>query len=146
MGVDPRYDPAFQRGFEGEVRLPETPAGAAAEPPADPVAPPAQHPTGPASPPEPPRARALPLRELARNPFLLALSTLGAVLVIGGGAWANQARKLVETRGGAATELDYWFLRTSTIAVPLMIAAGVLIIAGVLFVAAVAWNRRQSAD
>jgi hypothetical protein len=82
-------------------------------------------------------------RRLSRNPFLLALVVLGAAMTIGGIAWANQARLLVATRGGAATDLDYWFLQASVVAAPLTIIAGIGILAGVLFIAATAWNRRR---
>ena len=147
--LDPRYDPAFQRGFAGDG------AGRGAPPPAPRLEVEVDKPAviehldvieqpEAIEPVEAP-GRPLALRELTRNPFLLALTVIGAVLIIGGGAWANQARQLLAVRGGAATELDYWFLRTSAVAVPLLVVAGILIIAGVLFVAAVAWNRRQAA-
>jgi hypothetical protein len=64
------------------------------------------------------------------------------VMIIGGIGWANQARSIVATRGGASTDLDYWFLQASVVAAPLTILTGVGILAGVLFVAAAAWNRR----
>jgi hypothetical protein len=151
--LDPRYDPAFQRGFSGDIEVP-APAGRGAPPEATRLETPAQTPAGRGAPPEAtrletpaqtPARRPLALRELTRNPFLLALAVLGSGLIIGGAAWANQARQLLAVRGGAATELDYWFLRTSAVAVPLLVVAGILIVAGVLFVAAVAWNGRQAA-
>jgi hypothetical protein len=49
---------------------------------------------------------------------------------------------LVATRGGAATDLDYWFLQASVVGAPQTIVAGIGIIAGVLFIAAIAWNKR----
>jgi len=154
--VDPRYDPAFQRGFEGSVtsavrsRPVQRPASVAPAPYRAPVpavaedaVPPdeaAEVVPTPDAVPEP-AGNAVP-RRLSRNPFLIALTLLGAIMTIGGVAWANQARMLVATRGGAATDLDYWFLQASVVGAPLTIVAGIGIIAGVLFIAAIAWNRR----
>lgn len=44
--------------------------------------------------------------------------------------------------GSVATELDYWYLQVSVVGVPATILTGVTMLAGVLFVAAVTWNRR----
>lgn len=166
--VDPRYDPAFQRGFQGSVasgmrttaavrrtalvspapyrvtqREPEagtpddgiveaeTTRSAAEE---EPEAAPEQVTVGPVT-----------LRQLLRNPFLVALLVIGGAMAFGGIAWANQARMLVTARGGAATDLDYWFLQASVVGAPLTIIAGIGIVAGVLFIAAAAWNRRPPA-
>jgi hypothetical protein len=162
--VDPRYDPAFQRGFEGTVTSglrsrtsvrrsalvspapyrsaepePEveeygvqeattTRTGAEAEPEPAPAYVAAAQPAG--------------LRDLRRNPFLVALVVLGLVMTLGGGVWANQARQAVAERGGASTELDYWFVQATVVGAPLTIVAGIGILAGVLFIAAAAWNRR----
>jgi hypothetical protein len=161
--VDPRYDPAFQRGFDGAVtsglrsrpvQRPElvTPApyrAAEAQAPAESLG------EAPSREVELTRSAAVEepepapeylsfgaTRRLSRNPFLLTLVVLGAAMTIGGIAWANQARLLVATRGGAATDLDYWFLQASVVAAPLTIIAGIGILAGVLFIAATAWNRR----
>jgi hypothetical protein len=164
--VDPRYDPAFQRGFEGAVtsglrsRSVQRPAlvtpapyraEAETEPPQREAVRRESQPreveltrSGAVEEPEPaPEFVAFgATRRLSRNPFLVALVLLGAAMTVGGIAWANQARLLVATRGGAATDLDYWFLQASVVAAPLTIIAGIGILAGVLFIAAVAWNRR----
>lgn len=158
--VDPRYDPAFQRGFEGSVtsalRKPPaavqrssivTPAafrGATAAPEAAPreVEPETEaRVTAVAS--SAPEPAAIPDRRLSRNPFVVALVVLGLGMVAGGAVWANQARMLVGSRGGAATDLDYWFLQATVIGAPGMIVTGLAILAGVLFVAATVWNRRS---
>jgi hypothetical protein len=194
--VDPRYDPAFQRGFDGPVttgqrprsvqrpglvapapyraetevphpdevpltrsadaedrtssadrtpdrtsradrtpdRMSDRMSDRAPEPISDRTP---DHISDPASDPD-----HVSSRRLTRNPFLVALVVLGLTLTIGGIALANQARMLVSVRGGAATDLDYWFLQSSVVAAPLAIIAGVGILSGVLFVAAAAWNRR----
>lgn len=158
--VDPRYDPAFQRGYAGPASSRARPARRsdraaassverpATEPPPDPQpaaddTPLVEHPPASPADAEPEQlARLAPLRDLTRNPFLVAVAVLGLVLAIGGVAWGNQGRQLVATRGGAATELDYWFLQATVVGAPLTAVAGIAIIAGVLFVAAAAWNRR----
>jgi hypothetical protein len=161
--VDPRYDPAFQRGFEGTVTsglrsrtavrrsaLVSPAPYRSAEPEPDVEEYGVQEATttrtGAEAEPEPaPAYVAAPqagVRELRRNPFLIALLVLGLVMVIGGAAWANQARQTVADRGGASTELDYWFLQATVVGAPLTIVAGIGILAGVLFIAASAWNRR----
>lgn len=166
--IDPRYDPAFQRGFEGPVasglrRHPGAPPSSAIVTPA-PFRPPAEpgdvgaegerprdaEPQGDGARPAPASMdrpavddaeAAAAGRRLRRNPFLIALVVLGLALTMGGLIWANQARLLVSGRGAAATDLDYWFLQATVTGAPLTIVAGVSILAGVLFVAATAWNR-----
>lgn len=158
--VDPRYDPAFQRGFEGQVTSglrtrtavrrsalvtpapyrtgePEAAVEAYGVEEAAPTR------TGADVEPEPAPdyvpVRAIGMRELGRNPFLITLVVLGVALTIGGIAWANQARQTVVD---LATELDYWYLQASVVGAPLTIITGIAVLAGVLFVAAAAWNRR----
>jgi hypothetical protein len=161
--VDPRYDPAFQRGFEGTVASglrartsvrrtalvsPAPYRSAGPEPEVEEYGVQDVEPTRssaeeePEAVPEHVAVRPVTLRDLSRNPFLVALVALSLVLIIGGAAWANQARGLVAARGGASTDLDYWFLQASTTAAPLTILTGIGILAGVLFVAAGVWNRR----
>ena len=161
--VDPRYDRAFQRGFEGAVasgvrsRTSVRRTALVAPAPYRTTEPEPQveeygvqdvAPTRSSAEDEPEEAPDLvpasqvTVRDLTRNPFLIVLSVLGVALVIAGGAWANQGRQLVAARGGASNELDYWFLQSTVVAAPLTILAGIAILAGVLFVAATAWNRR----
>lgn len=161
--VDPRYDRAFQRGFDGEVAegartstqvrrtalvAPAPYRSSEPQPDVDDYGVRDAAPTrsaavdDPEPTPEPVLVRSASLRDLTRNPFLVALVVLGAVMTVAGVAWANQARQLVAARGGASTELDYWFLQASVVAAPLTIIAGILILAGVLFIAAIAWSRR----
>jgi hypothetical protein len=161
--VDPRYDPAFQRGFDGTVtsRLRSRPVSA---PPSDLVTPapfraapkrdelreasepastdPVEAGFRPAEPGDASDAASGAQRRLSRNPFLIALVLLGSGLTLGGLGWANYARMLVSGRGVAATDLDYWFLQATVSGAPLTIIVGISILAGVLFVAASAWNRR----
>jgi hypothetical protein len=96
----------------------------------------------PAPNPDPVPVAPVTMRQLSRNPFLIALVVVGAALTLGGLAWSNQARMLVVDGGAASTDLDYWFLQTSVNAAPLATLAGIGILAGVMFIAANAWNRR----
>jgi hypothetical protein len=153
--VDPRYDAAFQRGFEGEVASGVrsrtavrrsalvTPAPFRSGGPEPEVEEATTTRTGAHAEPEPAPdylpVRALGMRDLGRNPFLITLVALGIALTIGGIAWANQARQTVVD---LATELDYWYLQASVVGAPLTIITGIAVLAGVLFVAAAAWNRR----
>lgn len=165
--VDPRYDPAFQRGFEGDVTSTirtrtavrrtalVSPAPFRSNEPEPEPEPEVEEygvhdvePTrsavddAPGVAPERVAVRPAGVRDLTRNPFLVILVVLGLIMIVGGGAWANQGRQLVAARGGASTELDYWFLQATVVAAPLTILAGIAILAGVLFIAAAAWNRR----
>jgi len=164
--VDPRYDPAFQRGFEGEVssairsRTPVRRTALVSPAPyrsAKPETEPGEYgvddvePTRSSAdfddereldPPElVPMSRAS-MRDFARNPFVVLLSLLGGGMIVAGTIWANQGRQLVAARGGASTELDYWFLQATVVGAPITILAGIAILAGVMFLAAGAWNRR----
>ncbi len=160
--VDPRYDPAFQRGYEGSVSSTVRTSAAVkrsaivspapfrsveAEPePGEPgieEAEPALAATDEAiEPPELVPAGRGTMRDFVRNPFVVVLILLGGGMVIAGSVWANQGRALVAARGGASTELDYWFLQATVTSAPLTILAGIAILAGVLFLAAGAWSRR----
>jgi hypothetical protein len=158
--IDPRYDPAFQRGFEGQVTsglrartavrrsaLVSPAPFRSSEPESDVEEYGVEDaaPTRAAADADPDPApgfvpfRQAGVRELGRNPFLITLVVLGLALTIGGIAWANQARQTV---ADLATELDYWYLQASVVGAPLAIIAGIAVLAGVLFVAAAAWNRR----
>jgi hypothetical protein len=159
--VDPRYDPAFQRGYEGQVAsglrsrtsvrrsaLVSPAPYRSGEPEPDVeeygVQEASETRTGAEAEPEPApefvTVGSSGLRGLRRNPFLITLVVLGIALMIGGIAWANQVRQLVVD---LATELDYWFLQVSVVGAPLTILTGIAILAGVLFVAATVWNRRS---
>lgn len=160
--VDPRYDPAFQRGYEGSVSTtvrsraavrrdaivsPAPYRSAESEPEIDEHGAEAAEPTLAATgetfePPELVPVGRGTMRDFFRNPFIVLLVLLGGGMIIGGSVWANQGRALVAARGGASTELDYWFLQATVTSAPLTILAGIGILAGVLFLAAGFWGRR----
>jgi hypothetical protein len=161
--IDPRYDPAFQRGYTGEVKTGQHPHGVvrssrtpareevkqperATSLPTELVPPAYAAPTQEAVDDEVELVEdeadeQLPPRPLTRNPYLLVLALLGAALVVAGASWAIAGRSSMTESGSFASERDYWFVQAALVGAPITIASGVLIIAGVLFVFANAWNR-----
>lgn len=129
-GYDPRYDPAFQRGWGGpEPDAPPRPAPAdperivvIAEPAADPVAEAAEE------------------RRGGLNPFLIALAAL-AVLLIVAGVWMASRVSEGYAAQGPSTQVDYAILQILAIASPVTALLGVATGIGVLFVFAVRWGR-----
>ena len=130
---DPRFDPAFQRGFDGRTR-------------------PASKQTDDAAPESPPLVRidpdaaalADPEPEdlLARrgNPFLVALIALAVALTVGGLALVFQLRTIFAD-STASSEFDYITLQTLTIGAPILVGLGIATGVGVLFVLAARWGR-----
>lgn len=125
---DPRYDPAYQRGWEGE-----------------PVAPPRVAPTDPerivviAEPASDPDAEVAADRR-GVNPFLLALAAV-AVLLIVAGVWMASRVSEGYAAQGPSTQVDYAILQILAIASPVAALLGVATGIGVLFVFAVRWGR-----
>jgi hypothetical protein len=187
--IDPRYDPAFQRGFSGEVatgprgqstlrrtaavnpapaRAPQriqeppiapstapattsvfapasTPGAVAGDASAHPFAP---HPISDAAP-----AGGVPMaavgvsavtpRELARNPFVVALAVLGAVLLIAGGLWAYEGFATIIKNGGTRNEVEFWAAQTMSFGAPLTIVLGLAVAAVLLVLFGRAWQRAR---
>lgn len=163
--LDPRYDPAFQPGFDGRVvpgltrrQEPRSPdAGstptieplraaprATAQP--DPYAP---HDdfltamrqaasTDPARLPEPAAAAAP--RPAWRNPFLIAVAIVGLALIAGGISGMTAA---YDQRGVSATEAPYVFLVFMQLGGPMLVVLGVATLIGVGFFLAVHWQRAR---
>jgi hypothetical protein len=168
--VDPRYDPAFQRGFEGAVAtgphgqstLRRTAAVNPAparqtpqrieEPPPTPVEPLAAAPLLALAPdsapavPAPADATLQPImstRELARNPFVIALAVLGAVLIIAGAVWAYEGFATIIRNGGTRNEVEFWAAQTMSFGAPLAIVAGLAIAAVLLVLFGRRYQRRS---
>jgi len=164
--VDPRYDPAFQRGYEGDVRMGQrgesalrrtavvssAPVRAAAA--ATPVAPvPATTSDLPVDPPVPagepaaaaahePTLMAEPAsaRDATRNPFYLAAAALAVLLIVGGAVWLNQGfAAIADDR--TSTTVGYYAAMAMSFGAPLFIGIGILII--LLFVLARGWRPRD---
>lgn len=156
--LDPRFDPAFQRGYDGVM-----PSGSSATPP--PAAPPVATPpaAAPASTPEPrtlPREEVLPsataptsaprtlltpdafVAEEPRrlNPWLIALGAVSVVLTLGGLLLITRLRDLFADTQNSA-EFDYVVLQSLIIGAPILVGLGLATGIGLLFVLAVRRSR-----
>ena len=164
--IDPRYDPAFQRGFDGQVATGSraqvaarrsTPyvASALQRPPQDRAAEPGVAPQIGLPPTAPEatdeqraadvvvvRAAEPALRPPWSNPFAIAAFVLG-VASLALGVWVMQETvRMMDSPESFSTQADYWFMQVSTFGGPLALALGVAILAGVLFLCAGYWARR----
>ena len=169
--IDPRYDPAFQRGFDGDVTTAPrgqstlrrtaavNPAPARSAPqriaefarvaddvvPALAVGPEAEQAAAPASSP----TTTLPVitpRELARNPFVIALAALAVVLVLGGAIWAYEGFATIVSNGGTRNEVEFWAAQTMSFGAPLTIVTGVAVVAVLLVLFGRSWQRGRRHD
>jgi hypothetical protein len=132
---DPRFDPAFQRGYDGPaVTRPATsdaPAPSQADPPLVRIDPQA------AIAPQVEQDELPPRRG---NPFLVALGVIGVALAVGGLVLVFQLRTLFGD-GNGNPDFDYVTLQTLMIAAPILAGLGLATGIGVLFVLAVRWGR-----
>jgi len=148
--IDPRFDPAFQRGFEGAVTTtrrrslpgvpPVLPAQQQIVPP--PVSPPAAAVSAPApvadaveEVAEEPAARGM-------NPFVVVLWVVAAVLVLVGGYLAQWVRTTFLT-DSVSTNIDYVTIEIVKYGAPLLIVLGLATAIGLLFLHAIAWRKRH---
>lgn len=166
--IDPRYDPAFQRGFEGEVAT--GPRGqstlrrtAAVNPaPARRSAPngesfaheaaelPEELPTlaplpaAAATPTDTARVVVVTPRDLIRNPFMVALAVLGALMILVGAIWAYEGFAAIVKNGGTRNEVEFWAAQTMSFGAPLAIVVGLAIAAGLLALFGRSWQRSRA--
>jgi hypothetical protein len=174
--IDPRYDRAFQRGFEGEVttgpRGQSTLRRTAAVNPA-PARMPAQvvdrvEPPTAVEQPEPsrfaPESDSAPApavaavvaasvetapelvttpRDLIRNPFIIALAALGALLVLVGSIWAYEGFAAIVKNGGTRNEVEFWAAQTMSFGAPLAIVVGLGVVAVLLVLFGRSWQRSR---
>ncbi|MGX5682144.1 hypothetical protein [Schumannella luteola] len=125
---DPRFDPAFQRGWDG----PE-PATTTAPEPARVASPDRIVVTAEPEPDFEPDARRL-------NPFLLALAAVAVALVVAGLGMASAVSSGFNAQG-PTSQVDWAILQVLMIASPVTALLGVATGIGVLFVFAVRWRR-----
>ena len=144
---DPRFDPAFQRGYDGVVDArprptrTESAAPAPAVPVADEVQPTAASVAGAASAPlveEIPGDDPLPPRV---NPFLIALALI-AVVLVGAGFYLVARIPALYADSQNSTDFDFVTLQVLIGAAPLAIALGIATAVGILFMLALRWGRR----
>lgn len=166
--IDPRYDPAFQRGFDGEVatgprgqstlrrtaavnpapaRMPAHPVEVVEplttqEPEPLPTLAPLSETSG-AMPADVALAAVVTPRELIRNPFMIALATLGALLILVGSIWAYEGFAAIVKNGGTRNEVEFWAAQTMSFGAPLAIVVGLAVAAVLLVLFARSWQRSR---
>lgn len=151
--LDPRYDPAFQRGFAPAGDLVPAPPVTRAEPAPARAEPPARAETARSAPageggvpdePRPDPVGAPGIRSELRNPFLVAAAVLGLGLVVGG-LWSfGQLEGLLQAQS-TGQGLTPYLPEIVIIGAPMAIGAGVLILAGLLIFLAAVWRNRAVA-
>ncbi len=172
--IDPRYDPAFQRGFSGEVQtgahgqsaLRRTAAVNPAPVRPTPqrvdelrITPPPSEAAGVAVaaareavvPPETdvaPRYLGEPAvvttpRQLARDPFVIALAALAAALIIAGIVWAYEGFATIVRNGGTRNEVEFWAAQTMSFGAPLAIVVGLGVVAVLLVMFGRSWQQSR---
>jgi hypothetical protein len=156
--IDPRFDPAFQRGFDPATPVRERVP--AASRPSTPVSAPVAQPTAQPTPPrpaqqppiEPPVVSTLDADETAaeiatessttRNPYLLLLAVV-AVILVAVGVWLFvQSGAQFNTRAILA-QGDYMSLEATIQAAPFVSLLGAATAIGVVFVFAAQWRKRR---
>jgi hypothetical protein len=164
--IDPRYDPAFQRGFDGAVATGSR-TDVAARRAAPHVTSALQRPVGdrPAAspresidtiiglPPEPVAAAdavaapvvaaaPVPLRPPWTNPFAIVVTLVG-VAVLAVGVWLLQeVTRITAGDGSLQSQTDYVLLQWGIYGAPIALALGAAILVAVLLFCAVYWGRR----
>jgi hypothetical protein len=131
---DPRFDPAFQRGFDGEVESiltervsepaiiePVLSSPAVTEPQLIEIS--------------EPDAR---VRRI--NPFLIALGAVSVVLITGGLYLVSRLREFFDS-SQTTSDFDFVTLQVLLYAAPLIVVLGLATAIGLVFIAAVRWGR-----
>ncbi len=129
---DPRFDPAFQRGFDGEV---ESILTERVEMVVEPVlAPPA------VSDPQLIEISEPDARGRRINPYLIALGAVSVVLIAGGLYLVSRLREFFDS-SQTTSDFDFVILQVLLYAAPLIVVLGVATAIGIVFLAAVRWGR-----
>lgn len=129
---DPRFDPAFQRGYDAPVR----PAKASRPTESEAVSS-VPVPNSEERPSAKSESEAAPRRT---NPFLIALTALSAAMIAAGLVVATRLGDIFNSTQ-FNSELDYVSLQIVMIGTPILIGLGIATGVGVLFVFAVRWGR-----
>ena len=130
-GFDPRYDPDFQRGWDGPTAPATREAPRAADPERMVVAP-----------------ERLPETEVPEddehrrrlNPFLIVLGAVSIALVVAG-VWMASLVSDGFSQQGPSTQVDYAMLQVLMIGSPITVLLGVATAVGILFLLAARWGR-----
>lgn len=122
--LDPRFDPAFQRGFDGGATAPaggpDVPAVPAVQPAMD--APSTLH----------------------GNPWVVVLWVLGPTLLVAG-IWGLWQAQIIRTSPNTTSASSYYVLPgLLQLFAPWLAIVGLITIVGVVFLHAVRWRRRDA--
>jgi hypothetical protein len=82
-------------------------------------------------------------RELIRNPFMIALAALGALLILVGSIWAYEGFAAIVKNGGTRNEVEFWAAQTMSFGAPLAIVVGLAVAAVLLVLFARSWQRSR---
>jgi hypothetical protein len=160
---DPRFDPAFQRGYDGPVQ-PSVRRRPRADSPPEPIGLPPQY-----SAVERPvlgdplndllrrddaeRAESRAPREYSdnqddddiaprgRNPFLIILAMVGVLLILGSVALLMNMDQIMQQANQNNPQPNYNLMLVVQLGTPMLITLGLATLIGVLFVFAVRWKR-----
>lgn len=127
---DPRFDPAFQRGYDEPVRSVKASRPIESEAVSSVSGPSIEERSDAEPAPEPRRT----------NPFLIALAALSAAMIAAGLVVATRLGDIFNSTQ-FNSELDYVSLQIVMIGTPILIGLGIATGIGVLFVFAVRWGR-----
>jgi hypothetical protein len=132
--IDPRFNPAYQPGFDPSKHSPVAAMAPAAVPLVE---------DEPVSVDQPDPAPAAITAVRRRNPVLIALWVLSALFVASGiyGLQLIGDRVAVLGDNGGFGGADYYLLQSYVILAPLLIALGLATAVGTLFVFAVRWRK-----
>ena len=131
---DPRYDPAFQRGWDGPAAPVTSEAPRRAEPERIVVAPQRVSVEEGVDGVDGDEGRRRP------NPFLIVLGVVSIALVVAG-VWMASRVSDGFSQQGPSTQVDYALLQVLMIASPVTTLLGVATAVGILFLLAARWGR-----
>ncbi|MGV8881703.1 MAG: hypothetical protein ACOH19_06090 [Rhodoglobus sp.] len=159
---DPRFDPAFQRGYDGPVR-PSVRRRPRADSPPEPIGLPPQYSAverpvladpmsdllrredaGRTERRAPRESTDYDDEEIAprgRNPFLIILAMIGVLLILGSVALLMNLDQILERANQNSSQSYYNLTLVIQLGTPMLITLGLTTLIGVLFVFAVRWKR-----
>ena len=160
---DPRFDPAFQRGYDGPVQ-PSVRRRPRVDSPPEPIGLPPQYsaverpvladPTSDLFRREDARQRAdraslestnfedeEDAAPSGRNPFLIILAMIGVLLILGSVALLMNMDQIMQRTSQSNSQYNYNLMLVLQFGTPMLITLGLATLIGVLFVYAVRWKR-----
>ena len=158
---DPRFDPAFQRGYDGPVQ-PSMRRRPRVESPPEPIGLPPQYSAverpmvadqlgeyqrrqdvaaGEVRPAREPSGAEDEMIPHGKNPYLAVLTGIGIALVVANLVLIMNIESFIPTDLGPGSQLPYYYVQMIMTGAPLLICLGLATLIGVLFVYAARWKR-----